>query len=33
PIAHYPNLIQCIDILGIHEKHHFLLCKKYYNLQ
>ncbi|WP_332645345.1 DinB family protein [Lysinibacillus sp. 54212] len=32
PIAHYPNLIQCINILGIHEKHHFLLCKKYYNL-
>lgn len=32
PIAHYPNLIQCINILGIHEKRHFLLCKKYYNL-
>ena len=31
PIAHYPNLIQCIDILGKHEKHHFILCKKYYN--
>ncbi|MEG0385806.1 MAG: DinB family protein [Solibacillus sp.] len=32
PIAHYPNLIQCIHILGIHEKQHFLLCKKYYDL-
>ncbi|ATP42415.1 hypothetical protein CSE16_09400 [Solibacillus sp. R5-41] len=32
PIAHYPNLIQCIDLLGIHEKQHFLLCKKYYGI-
>ncbi|ENH97262.1 hypothetical protein J416_06500 [Gracilibacillus halophilus YIM-C55.5] len=31
PIANYPNLIQSIDLLGIHEKHHFLLCKKYYS--
>lgn len=32
PIALYPNLIQSIHLIGIHEKHHFLLCKKYYNL-
>ncbi|MEG0386099.1 MAG: DinB family protein [Solibacillus sp.] len=32
PLAHYPNLIQSIDLLGIHEKQHFLLCKKYYKL-
>ncbi|WP_374068095.1 DinB family protein [Paraliobacillus sp. JSM ZJ581] len=30
PVANNPNLIQCIDLLGIHEKHHFLLCQKYY---
>ncbi|MFJ7734623.1 DinB family protein [Lysinibacillus sp. NPDC097231] len=23
PIAHYPNLIQAIQLLAIHEKHHF----------
>ncbi|WP_018933189.1 DinB family protein [Gracilibacillus lacisalsi] len=31
PLANNPNLIQSIDLLGIHEKHHFLLCEKYYN--
>ncbi|MBM7541978.1 DinB family protein [Amphibacillus cookii] len=30
PIAHYPNLIQSIDLIGIHEQHHFNLCQKYY---
>lgn len=23
PIAHYPNVIQSVQLLGIHEKHHF----------
>ncbi|WP_255295677.1 DinB family protein [Bacillus cereus] len=32
PIAHNPNLIQSIHLIGIHEKQHFFLCKKYYNL-
>ena len=32
PLANHPNLIQSIDLLGIHEQHHFLLCKKYYQL-
>ncbi|WP_245937462.1 DinB family protein [Saliterribacillus persicus] len=31
PLANNPNLIQGIDLLGIHERHHFLLCKKYYH--
>lgn len=31
PIAHYPNLIQSIDLIGIHEQHHFHLCQKYYS--
>ncbi len=30
PIAHYPNFIQSIDLIGIHEQHHFNLCQKYY---
>ncbi|WP_058307084.1 DinB family protein [Gracilibacillus massiliensis] len=30
PIAYYPNLIQSINLIGIHEKHHFNLCKNYY---
>ncbi|SHN05287.1 DinB family protein [Gracilibacillus kekensis] len=30
PIAYYPNLIQSIKLIGIHEEHHFNLCKKYY---
>ncbi len=30
PLANNPNLIQGIDLLGIHERHHFLLCQKYY---
>ncbi|BAD66499.1 MULTISPECIES: DinB family protein [Shouchella] len=32
PIADYPNLIQSIHLLGIHENHHFQLCKEYYKL-
>ncbi|WP_067841848.1 DinB family protein [Amphibacillus sediminis] len=32
PIAHYPNLIQSIDLLGIHEQHHFNLLRAYYKL-
>ncbi|GAA0310594.1 hypothetical protein GCM10008924_30250 [Gracilibacillus halotolerans] len=32
PLANHPNLIQSIDLLGIHEQHHFLLCNKYYQL-
>lgn len=31
PLANNPNLIQSIDLIGIHEKHHFNLCKKYYS--
>lgn len=31
PIANNPNLIQSIDLIGIHENHHFLLCKKWVN--
>ncbi|MGY0694439.1 DinB family protein [Virgibacillus sp. FSP13] len=30
PIAAYPNLIQCIHLLAIHEQHHFTITKKYY---
>lgn len=30
PLAHYPNLIQSIHLLSIHEKHHFSLCLRYY---
>ncbi|WP_160112574.1 DinB family protein [Salicibibacter kimchii] len=29
PVAEYPNLIQCIHLLAIHEQHHFKLTKKY----
>ncbi len=29
PIAGYPNLIQCIHLLSIHEQHHFDIVKKY----
>ncbi|WP_254593544.1 DinB family protein [Terribacillus sp. AE2B 122] len=32
PLAHYPNLIQSIHLIGIHEQHHFRLCRKYYKL-
>jgi len=31
PIAHYPNLIQSIQLLTIHEKHHFTIIKEQYN--
>jgi len=31
PIAHYPNLIQSIQLLAIHEKHHFTIIKEQYN--
>ncbi|TSB45543.1 DinB family protein [Alkalicoccobacillus porphyridii] len=30
PPAHYPNLIQAIHLLVIHEQHHFKLCETYY---
>ncbi|WP_306984701.1 DinB family protein [Alkalicoccobacillus murimartini] len=30
PPAHYPNLIQGIHLLAIHEMHHFALCQNYY---
>ncbi len=28
-IAHYPNLIQCVHLLAIHEQHHFDITRKY----
>ena len=31
PIAHYPNLIQSIQLLAIHEKHHFRIIEEQYN--
>ncbi|OXS74040.1 hypothetical protein B1B04_10525 [Lysinibacillus sp. KCTC 33748] len=31
PIAHYPNLIQSIQLLAIHEKHHFRMMREQYN--
>ncbi|PFW59515.1 hypothetical protein COL13_01965 [Bacillus cereus] len=31
PLAHYPNLIQSIQLLAIHEKHHFIIMKNNYN--
>ncbi|KFN02361.1 DinB family protein [Bacillus clarus] len=30
PIAKYPNLIQSIQLLAIHEKHHFIIMKNNY---
>ncbi|GEL78647.1 DinB family protein [Tenuibacillus multivorans] len=30
PVAHNPNLIQSIHLLGIHEQHHFNILKKYF---
>lgn len=32
PIAHYPNLIQSIQLLAIHEKHHFMIMKNNYEV-
>ena len=32
PIAHYPNLIQSIQLLAIHEKHHFMIMKNNYKM-
>ncbi|MBE7120408.1 DinB family protein [Bacillus cereus] len=32
PIAHYPNLIQSIQLLAIHEKHHFIIMKNNYEM-
>jgi hypothetical protein len=32
PIAKYPNLIQAIQLLAIHEKHHFLIVENNYNM-
>lgn len=31
PLAHYPNLIQSIQLLAIHEKHHFRIMAEQYN--
>nr|WP_275582714.1 DinB family protein [Shouchella xiaoxiensis] len=33
PLAGNPNLLQAIDLLAIHEQHHFRLCKQYYKLE
>lgn len=30
PVAYYPNIIQSIHLLAIHEQHHFDLYKKYH---
>ncbi|MUK87903.1 DinB family protein [Ornithinibacillus sp. L9] len=30
PVANYPNIIQSIQLLAIHEQHHFDLTKRYY---
>lgn len=30
PIAKYPNLIQAIQLLAIHENHHFLIIENIY---
>ncbi|SHF66532.1 DinB family protein [Ornithinibacillus halophilus] len=30
PVAHHPNLPQSIQLIGIHEQHHFNLTKDYY---
>ncbi|WP_426950635.1 DinB family protein [Bacillus mycoides] len=32
PIARYPNLIQSIQLLAIHEKHHFSIMKNNYKM-
>ncbi|EEL48995.1 MULTISPECIES: DinB family protein [Bacillota] len=32
PIANYPNLIQAIQLLAIHEKHHFLIMENSYKM-
>ena len=32
PIAHYPNLIQSIQLLAIHENHHFMIMKNNYEM-
>ena len=32
PIANYPNLIQSIQLLAIHEKHHFLIIENSYKM-
>ncbi|HLR63556.1 MAG TPA: DinB family protein [Lentibacillus sp.] len=29
PIADYPNLIQCVHLLAIHEHHHFEITERY----
>lgn len=33
PVADYPNVMQSIHLLAIHENHHFDLTKKYYEKQ
>lgn len=32
PIANYPNLIQAIQLLAIHEKHHFIMIENNYKM-
>ncbi|MFD3449644.1 DinB family protein [Microbacteriaceae bacterium 4G12] len=32
PIANYPNLIQAIQLLAIHEKHHFIIIENNYKM-
>lgn len=32
PVAHYPNLIQSIQLLAIHERHHFMIMKNNYEM-
>ncbi|MBE9915942.1 DinB family protein [Paenibacillus donghaensis] len=32
PIAKYPNLIQAVQLLAIHEMHHFKMIEKYYHI-
>ena len=32
PIAKYPNLIQAIQLLAIHEKHHFIIIENNYKM-
>ncbi|WP_096186887.1 DinB family protein [Evansella halocellulosilytica] len=31
PVGKYPNLIQSVQLLAIHEQHHFNILKKYYS--
>ncbi|TMW70375.1 DinB family protein [Alteribacter natronophilus] len=33
PVAGFPNVIQSVHLLAIHEKHHFTLCGRYYHFR